>query len=479
MVNAEVGRPPSGMLGGPTASLDPFGEAVLSYLFSRNYESSELDFKESLETAKGSEFPKVARHFFGMSNYGGGFLMVGFRPKPTGGYLPVGVADDFHIDQAELQGKFNALASIPLAIGYREIERTFEGVMRRFAVVYIPPATDVLVPAAEGRYRNSRGKDKVAFVRGEVLIRRGTSTMKATPAEVAWIRRRASDTAYRISLLSGEPELFDEALSSNIFAAGRLPLKVYWCIVALRGNPVPDHGLHSCLVDGRLVYSFEDPSNTALRPFLEAGSLAFDPLLAWRKDRDQARLLTQLFDSAVVRKGASIGLEFDWGRRRFFYPLLAGETKREEAWAGITKHASRQVAVRRYLGSLKREVVIHSSVRTDFLWIGDTLHLRLEPGFLISDDGRHPLQGQKQGSVLTSLESWLSSHNAGYLRNVLFWSSRFQDPDGAIRLGPDLEFSGKPVETRIRAGIREDTLRSMESHQPMAPEAMAEVHDDT
>ena len=478
MVSAEVGRPPSGILGGPTADLDPFGEAVLSYLFSRNYESSELDFKESLETAKGSEFPKVARHFFGMSNYGGGFLLVGFRPKPTGGYLPVGVPEDFHLDQAELQGKFNALSSIPLSIGYREIERTLEGVTRRFAVVYIPPATDVLVPSADGRYRNSRGKEKVAFVRGDVLIRRGTSTMKATPTEVAWIRRRAGDTAYRISLLSGEPELLDETLSSNIFAARRLPQRVYWCIVALRGNPVPEHGLRSCLVDGRLVYSFEDPSSTALRTFLEAGSLASDPVLAWRKDRDQSRLLTQLFDSAVVRKAASIGLEFDWARRRFFYPLLPGETKREEAWAGITKRASRQVAVRRYLGSLKREVVIHSSVRTDFLWIGDTLHLRMEPGFLISDDGQHPLRGQKQGSVLTSLESWLSSHNAGYLRNVLFWSSRFQDPDGQIRLGPELEFSGQPVETRIRVGIREDTLRSMESHQATVPEAKAEVHDD-
>ena len=90
MVDAAVGRPPGSMLGGPSVDLDPFSEVVLSYLFSKSYESSELDFKESLETAKGSEFPKVARHFFGMSNYGGGFLLIGFRPKPTGGFLPVG-----------------------------------------------------------------------------------------------------------------------------------------------------------------------------------------------------------------------------------------------------------------------------------------------------------------------------------------------------------------------------------------------------
>lgn len=478
MVDAAAGRPPSSVLGGPSADLDPFNEVVLSYLFSRNYESSELDFKESLETAKGSEFPKVARHFFGMSNYGGGFLMIGFRPKPTGGFLPIGVADDYHIDQAELQGKFNALASIPLAIGYRELLREADGVARRFAVIYVPPAPDVIVPVADGRYRNAKGKEKSAFLRGEVLIRRGTSTLKATPAEVAWVRQRAKDTAYRISLLSGEPDFIGETLSSNIFPAVRLPKMVFWCLVSLKGRPVPDHGLHSCLVDGRMVYSFEDPSQTMLRPFLEHSSLATDPVSRWREDPDQSRLLMQLFDSAIVRKGARLGLEFDWKRRRFFYPLAPGQSKREEVWAGITKRASRQVAVRRYLGSLKREVVIHSSVRADFLWIGDTLYLRLEPGFLLSDDGRHPLRGQRSGSVLTSLESWLSSHNAGYLRNVLFWSSRFQDAEGTIGLGPEFEFANKPIETRIRVGIREDTLRSIESHDAGIPEVAPEIQDD-
>jgi hypothetical protein len=473
-----LSRPPIGALGGPAAEFDPFSEPVLSYLFSRSYESSELDFKESLETAKGSEFPKVARHFFGMANYGGGFLLVGFRPKPTGGFLPVGVSEDFHIDQAELQGKFNALSSQQLAIGYRELDREVEGVTKRFAVVYIPPAPDILVPTVDGHYHNEKGKQRTAFSRGEVLIRRGTSTMKATSVEIAWIRARAKDTAYRISLLSGEPDLIVESLASNVFPATRLPSKVYWCLVSLRGRPVPDHGLHSCLVDGRLLYSFEDPSRTPLSPFIDRDSLASDPVEAWRRDPDRARLLMQLFVSAAVRKGTNLGLEFDWERRRFFYPLPAGRTKREESWSGLTKPSTRQVAVRRYLGSLKREVVIHSSVRADFLWIGDSLHLRLEPGFLLSEDGLHPLYGHKPGSVLTSLESWLSSHNAGYLRNVFFWGSRFQDTDGSIRLGPDLEFKGRPVETHIDVGIRGDTLRSMEGRHPGSGDIAPEVRDD-
>lgn len=444
---------------------DPLNETVLSYLFSVKYESPDVDFKETIETARGSSFAKVARHFFGMSNYGGGFLLVGFRPKPTGGFLPVGLPPDFHIDQAELQGKFNSMSSVPLAIGYREVEREVEREVRRFAVVYIPPGSEVVVPSKDGQYSTAKGKEKVAFSRGDVLIRRGTSTIRATPAEIQWIRRRASDTAYQISLLTGDPDYVQETLSSNIFQALILPPRVFGCVVRLRGRPVPVHGLQSCLVAGRDLFSFEDPSLSPLTSVILRGSETAEPLSMWESDSNKSRQLMELFDSALVLKAARLGMEFDWARRRLFYPLSANQQRREERWAGISKPDSRQVAIRRYLSSLKQEVVIHSSVRCDFIWIEDLLHLRLEPGFLLSEDGFHPLYGQKQGSVLIGLESWLSSHNAGYLRNVLFWSSKLQDEDKVIRLAPSLEFSGNPTEARIEVGIREDTLRSVERHR--------------
>ncbi|MCI4331140.1 MAG: ATP-binding protein [Thermoplasmata archaeon] len=478
MIQPGPAQPQSGSLTGGQAGADPFGEAILSYLCSRSYESSELDFKETLETAKGSNFAKVARHFFGMTNYGGGFLLVGFREKPTGGFLPVGLPENFHIDQAELQGKFNAFASVPLPIGYRELERTLEGITRRFAVVYVPPGPEPITPLSDGRYHNAKGRERIAFVRGEVLIRRGTSTMKANPSEVAWIRQRAKDTAYQLSLLSGAPDGIDEILSSNIFPAIRLPARVFRCLINLGGNHVPNHGLNSCLVVGRALQSFEDPSRTSLHQYIEAGSLRSDPLSEWQEDPELSRRLMQLYESALVLKGTRLGMGFDWARRRFFYPLAANDSRREEEWEGITKRASRQVAVRRYLGSLKREVVIHSSVRTEFHLTGGKIHLQLEPGFLLSEDGRHPLHGQKQGNVLIGLESWLSSHNGGYLRNVLFWSSRLLDPDRVIRLGPELEFSGKPAEARVRVGIREDTLRSVEGRSAGIPEIAPEAVDD-
>ena len=447
---------------------EPFNEALLSHLFTRKYETADVDFKETLETARGSSFPKVAKHFFGMSNYGGGFLLVGFRPRLTGGYDPIGLPSTFHLDQAELQGKFNGLSSTPLSIGYRELDRVVNGVAGRFAVVYIPPAPAVVVPTSDGAFVDGRGRQRLAFRKGEVLIRRGTSTERATPQEVEAIRTRARATAYRISLISGQAELIEETLVSNVLLALKLPSRVHTCQVRFNGR-IPEHGLSSCLFRaGGTLHSLEDPARSGLAQFIRRGSVYSEPFQNWRRDPDKARLLVQLVESAAVRKGKQLGLLYDGERARFYFPLEPGHDRREETWPGISRPAPRQVAVRKYLSSLKREVVIHSSVRVDFSWLGDNLGLRLEPCFLLTEDGRRPLHGPKQGNVLISLESWLSSLNGGYLRNVLFWKSRFQGTDQYVRLAPELEFDSRPLHVRLSVGIREDTIRTLEQVTPSA-----------
>jgi hypothetical protein len=448
-----------------TAS-DPFSDAVLSHLFNQKYEASDIDFKETIDTSHGSNFPKIARHFFGMSNYGGGFLLIGFRQKETGGYDPVGLQSSFHIDQAELQGKFNGIASIPLAIGYREMDREVNGAAHRFAVVYVPPAPEVLVPISDGKYVDGRGKVRHAFEKGEILIRRGTSTSRATPHEIAWIQKRAKNTSYRISLLSGQPDLIEEKLVANVFPAAELPQKVYTCTFDLGGQSVPHHDLSSCLVRGNVIHSFEDPSRTPLVKVIRKGSLVSEPLSEWMKDPDRSRLIMQLLESSMVKKGNAIGLSYDDSRKRFFFPLKRGNDKREETWPGITRKDSRQVVVYRYLPSLKEKVGIHQSIRIDFLWLGGQLYLRMEPGFLLTEDGERPLHGPKQGNVLISLESWLSSLNSGYLRSILFWKAVFQAGIDYIELAPQLKFDANPLTTKVAVGIREDTIQTVEAHRP-------------
>lgn len=70
---------------------------------------------------------------------------------------------------------------------------------------------------------------------------------------------------------------------------------------------------------------------------------------------------------------------------------------------------------------------------------------------------------RSKGTSLISIESWLSSFNGGYLRNVLFWRSKFQGNDHSISLAPELEFDSRPLSVRVPVGIREDTIRALET----------------
>ncbi|MDG6950044.1 MAG: ATP-binding protein [Nitrososphaerota archaeon] len=460
------------------AASDPLNDTVLSHLFNQKYETPSIDFKETLDTTRGSNFAKIARHFFAMSNYGGGFLLIGFQPKPTGGYNPVGLPSTFHLDQAEVQGKFNGLASIPLEIGYREFDRMVDGTTRRFAVVYVPPAPGVLVPKVDGTFQTERGKVKLAFAKGEVLTRRGTSTIRAEPYEIEWIRNRARDTAYQNSLLSGQPDRLEETIAANAFPALSMPQRIYICNVNLHGRSVPQHGLSSCLVQGSVLYSFEDPMKTPLRDVIRTGSPTSAALSEWRKDPDRDRTVTQLLKSAIVLRGKALGLSYDDARQRFFYPLDPGMDKREESWVGITRRDSRQVASFRHLPTLGRKVGIHQSVRVDFLWLDEKVFLRMEPGFVLTENGRNPLHGSEQGRALISLESWLSSLNGGYLRSVLFWRSVFMAGSDHIQLAPELVFSREPLSVKMSAGIRDDTIRTVESRRRTEPVARASGGDD-
>src|SRR5438128_6060428 len=95
----------------------PLDDIFVDFLMSKRRESPELDFKLTLDMSR-YRFPEVAKDIFAMANYGGGYILVGFREKKTGGFDPVGLPAEFHIDQADLQQKFNAYSSDPLAIGY-------------------------------------------------------------------------------------------------------------------------------------------------------------------------------------------------------------------------------------------------------------------------------------------------------------------------------------------------------------------------
>lgn len=129
---------------------------MLNFLIARDKEEPYLDFKETLSIAKQSPFPKIAKDIMAFANYGGGFILLGYRENERSetpdierevspaSFVPLGLPDRFHIDQADLQAKLNSYSSIPLELGYRKYYREVNSSTRKFAAVYVPPSTGVV-----------------------------------------------------------------------------------------------------------------------------------------------------------------------------------------------------------------------------------------------------------------------------------------------------------------------------------------------
>lgn len=175
----------------PEVDVDPIGDIMVDYLIALDREDAFLDFKETIDLGR-NNFPKIAKDIFAFSNVGSGFIIIGFRDtknqKRTGNerrrsFTPVGLHQEFELDQAVLQEKFNSFSNFKIELLYREFFRKFEGENLRFDIVYIPPSTVILIPTKTGYYLDSNEKRKIAFREGDIFIRRGTQSIPATEEE--------------------------------------------------------------------------------------------------------------------------------------------------------------------------------------------------------------------------------------------------------------------------------------------------------
>ena len=207
---------------------DPLDDIAVDFVLAQKRETAELDFKLTLNIKRGQDFAKIAKDVFAVSNYGGGYLVFGYQETETGSFDPVGLPEDFHVDQATLQEKFNSYSTDPVTLGYREVEKEIGGRKRKFAVVYVPPSPSVLRPIKYATYADGKtGRMRKVFSRDEILIRRGTQSVHASLNEIRFIERRVKQTAYKISLLSGEPDRIRENLYGNFFKVINWPVFVF------------------------------------------------------------------------------------------------------------------------------------------------------------------------------------------------------------------------------------------------------------
>lgn len=439
----------------------PLDDVFVDFLMSKKRESSELDFKLTIDVSR-EQFAAIAKDIFAIANYGGGYILVGFKEKESGSFEPIGLPPDFHIDQADLQQKFNAYVSEPIVVGYREFDFKIEESVRRFALIHVPPAIQVLVPTRGGIITAANGRARSVFSPGDVLVRRGTQSIAATPTEIKEIRSRAEEGDIRTSLVSGNPDRIRETLFSNLFGVVKVPKSLFSARVAV--ERVPYNSLDvPLLVQYPYIYTFADLGSERFRGYVRETTIRRERTGDWLGVADLRNFLLRLLNSTILWEGERRGLLASG--RQLFYPLRPGETERIESWPGLTRESPRSVAATMYARQLGASVGIHPAVDVQFLIIGDNLFLKLAPSIVLTSDGRHVRRGTLEGNVITSLLH--DEYNNTYLRNLFFWMSKLSDNEGRLRfLDGELEVESLPVKTSIECGLRSDSLNLPSSVRP-------------
>lgn len=456
----------------------PLSELVINFLTAQRKESPFLDFKYKISIAKSSDFPEIAKDIFAFSNYGGGWILIGWKEITKSRYVPVGLSKEYEIDQAQLQERFNSFSNIELSLEYTEFERDFRHLFRdypqkirdkvnsisnRFAIIFVPPSHGIIKPIKIGKYQKG-DRERVVFKKNDVFYRRGTQNIKPSKHEMELMKKRMEDENYRISFLSGEPDIINETIFSNLFKVTKLPRYVYFGDI----RDIDDVSIKSYLremsIFPEFFYKFKEWNNKIItfeniedaenpyRGLVITSTIKKEPFNEWLNDEDKRRIVVGLLNRELKHFAIGKGLYLDY-KNKLFFPLKQTVDKRRESWKSRYGASRRTVAAQMFAEQLGHSIYWHASFSPNFLQIGNNFYLRILPSFLITEDGRRAVHGFKEGTIITRLS--YDKYNISYLNDILFWVHILGNGKNIV-IGDYLEIESEPVKLQSDVGIMFD-----------------------
>jgi hypothetical protein len=456
---------------------EPLSDHAVDFLTALRKECPYLDFKLTLDISKSSNFPEIAKDILAFSNYGGGWILIGWKEYKSSQFIPVGLPQDYKIDSAALQEKFNSFIDCPISIEYREFDRDFSNkfknlneevktminsISKRFGAIFIPPSRQELIPKKDGSYKEG-DKQRTPFKTGDIMYRRGTQSILASKKEIEIIKKRSEKEDHRISILSGEPDNIDEELLSNLFKLNKLPTYVYLG----DKKPYDDSSIKYLLEEkgvkpaffykfkewNKKIVTFENlqDENNPYSALIESKSATRELFQSWFDDEDKRRIVIELLNKELIHYAISKGMHYDFYRNSLFYAIYKNESEtRKLEWSGRYRSSTKTVAAKMFASQLGKSIFWHIAFSPSIQIIDREIYLKIIPNFVITEEGTRSISGAREGTIITRLS--YSMHNSKYLNNILFWINQLSD-NGLIKIRNYIEIDSNPTKLVIPKGI--------------------------
>lgn len=450
---------------------DPTGEYVISYLFGQAKETAFYDFKWFIDASRQShEFPKIIKDIYAFSNQGGGWMVLGVKENDgintqiKSKFIKAGIPDKYRLDGAMLQEKINKYLDEPISLQYVEFTRTVNNTEKIFALIYFPPSSKFMTSKKDIKYKNN-GKVKIAVLKDTVYTRRGTQSIPASSYEKALIQKRLKNEKYRLSIISGEPDMSTEILYSNLFEVKQIPQTVYLGIAkyysfsdTIQALRITHPNMNSFPLNYRMyknqIVTFDDLTKSGIhREIVESSGIRRECVVNWLKNYDQKNIIISLLNKAVIETAKCQGLQYDKLTHKLYYAIKRDADRRNEDWPTRYRGVRKKLVAKKIWLDRQTPTYLHAAIRLNIIDVGNCFCLKVNPTMIITSNGLTPVHEIQNGALITGHTYRI--YNKQQLNNILFWISKLGNGN-EFMAAANFKISNIPVQTKLDVGISWD-----------------------
>jgi hypothetical protein len=262
-----------------------------------------------------------------------------------------------------------------------------------------------------------------------------------------------------------------EQILSNLFLVKDYPSTVFSASTYVRRDKEIFERLgdeiekYPFLLKKERIYTFENLKSPQ-SPFfsiIDLDDFEEEKVSEWIQDKDKRNDLIRLFNLALRAYCRERRLKYDKKHHRFVCLLKNGKDN-IFMWRAGTRYTRRAVAKLIYGTSGRLLYCRHCAADLRFIFIDNSIYLKIEPTITFTYDGYSPIRSDKIASLMSR---WLPRQfNNSYLLLVRFWAKFLSKLDIVISIPTGerkIEVAANPIFTRMNVGIMDERAPTSKS----------------